>query len=110
MARTRQSYKMKQFQDINQKLLDLPAKPKEEKAVSVNDGAAAFKEGIRAAIKNGYSVEEVHTMINESGIPISLAMVKKYASTMEGKRKSSKPVTNATAERPASSSVKGAQS
>ncbi len=103
MARTSQSYTLKQWQKANEDLLNLPEKPKEEKPLKPREGVEVVKAGIRASQKKGYTLEEIHSKLNQSGIAISFSTLKQYAS--EGKRKISKPATSATAERPASSNV-----
>lgn len=108
MARTSQSYTLKQWQKANEDLLNLPEKPKEEKQLTPKEGVEVIKAGIRASQKKGYSLEEIHRRLNESGVSVSFSTLKQYAS--EGKRKSSKPATTATAERPGSSSEQGVQS
>ncbi len=108
MARTSQSYTLKQWQKANEDLLSLPEKPKEEKELTPREGVEVIKAGIRECRKKGYSLEEIHSRLNASGVSVSFSTLKQYAS--EGKRKSSKPATTAKAERQASSSEQGAQS
>lgn len=77
---------------VGELLRELPEKPKEK--LSLREAVDQLQDQIKATLANGYSYDEVATMLTNQGIEISAATLKRYVPA--GRNKSGKRATTGT--------------
>lgn len=77
---------------VGELLRELPEKPKEK--LSLREAVDQLQDQIKATLANGYSYDEVATMLTNQGIEISAATLKRYVPA--GRNKSAKRAATGT--------------
>jgi hypothetical protein len=77
------------------RLRALPEKPKASKALSIAEAIRQIKNEVRAALKRGYTFDEIAQALKEDGIDIGTPTLKSYVSRGNKKRTPAKTASNA---------------
>ncbi len=77
------------------RLRALPEKPKAPKAFSIAEAIRQIKNEVRAALKRGYTFDEIAQALKEDGIDVGTPTLKSYVSRGNKKRTPGKTAPNA---------------
>jgi len=79
------------------RLRALPEKPKAPKALSIAEAIRQIKNEVRAALKRGYTFDEIAQALKEDGIDVGTPTLKSYVSRSNKKRPPAKTAPNVVA-------------
>jgi len=77
------------------RLRALPEKPKAPKTLSIAEAIRQIKNEVRAALKRGYTFDEIAQALKEDGIDVGTPTLKSYVSRSNKKRPPAKTASNA---------------
>jgi hypothetical protein len=79
------------------RLRALPEKPRTPKAFSIAEAIRQIKTEVRAALKRGYTFDEIAQALKEDGIDVGTPTLKSYVSRGNKKRSAAKTAPNVVA-------------
>lgn len=91
------------------RLQSLPQKPKKPKSVPLSEAIRQIKNEVQAALKRGYTFEEIAQALKEDGIEVGTPTLKSYVYKKISKPRASSAVKATTPELPTKSERTGSK-